>query len=143
MLKGINPVISPELLKILASMGHGDLLVIGDANYPCESSCRYSLRADGISATELLDAILQLFPLDFVDDEGANVILMAPGDEGAKEPEIWQDFREICLKHDNKAEFKGINRFEFYKVAEKAFAAVQSGETRFYGCIIIRKGVIG
>lgn len=143
MLKKISPLISPDLLKALATMGHGDTLVIGDANYPCESSSKYSLRADGLRATDLLDAILELFPLDFVDDEGENVILMAPGDANAKDPEIWRDFKEICLKHDEKAEFKGINRFEFYKLASEAFVSVQSSESRFYGCILIRKGVIG
>lgn len=143
MLKGINPIISPELLYSIASMGHGDMLVIGDANYPCTSTNENVVRADGNSATDVLDAILELLPLDFTDDEGANVILMAPGDEGAPEPEIWADFKNICKKHDDKAEFSAVNRFKFYDLAKEAFVSVQTSEHRFYGCIVLRKGVIG
>ena len=143
MLKGISPLLSPDLLYVIACMGHGDELVIGDRNYPAVSTCDNYVRADGIPATDLLDAILELFPLD----KGSNIYsveLMAPAKTDAMkdEPPIWKDFKEIISKHDEKASITSLERFDFYEKAKKAFACVSTGESKAYGCLIIRKGVV-
>ena len=114
MLRGIPNCLSPDLLKVLAEMGHGDTLVIGDAFYPSASSARHSMlvRADGVRATELLDAILHFFPL--------------------------------VRRHDPRGDdcIGMIERFDFYKAAEHAYAVVATGETALYGCIILQKGTL-
>lgn len=141
MLKGISPLLSPELLKTLAAMGHGDTLVLGDCNYPSDSTGKRCVRADGIDATELLDAILDLLPLDTGEDD-APVVLMAPTDSGAKKPEIWARFKNIVLRHEPEATFGSADRFAFYELARNSYAAVQTSEQAFYGCVILRKGVM-
>ena len=125
MLRGIPNCLSPDLLKVLAEMGHGDTLVIGDAFYPSASSARYSMlvRADGVRATELLDAILHFFPLD----------------ASVKAPVLIMDKQEC----DKDIPCIGmIERFDFYKAAEHAYAVVATGETALYGCIILQKGTL-
>lgn len=140
MLKGISPIISPELLKCLASMGHGDTILIGDCNYPAESTSNHCVSADGLRATDLLDAILALLPLDNGEDEPA-VTLMCSRDEEDNPPAVWTDFKKIVLKHEPKAEFESADRFEFYKRASKTFVSVRTSEQAYFGCIILRKGV--
>ena len=124
MLKGIPDVISPELLKVLAEMGHGDCPVIGDANYPAASNAK-----DGVGATTMLDAILTLFPLDEVEHP---VLIMnkQPQHQDLECP-VWDEFKEIVAKHDPRgADAVGfIERFDFY---EKAF----------YSCLILQKGCL-
>lgn len=141
MLKGISPLLSPELLKVIAEMGHGDDLVIGDGNFPAASMNSRSLRCDGHKVPALLDAILQLFPLD--DFVAAPVTLMevVPGSmEGT--PPIWDDFRQIIEKHAPGTALQWTDRFSFYDLSRKAYATVQTGETSLYACIILKKGVI-
>jgi Fucose dissimilation pathway protein FucU len=139
MLKGISPILPPELLKILAEMGHGDELVIGDSNFPGTSMGRVCVRCDGNSGVAVLDAILQLFPLDtFVDSP---VILMQ-ADPGFMpgNPPIWDDYKAIVEKHQPGTKCEGIPRFDFYDRTRKAYATVATSETQPFACIIIRKG---
>lgn len=143
MLRGIPDCLSPELLKVLAEMGHGDTLVIGDAFYPHASSARHSMlvRADGVRATELLDAILQFFPLDMSVEKPFLIMDKQECDKDIPTP-IWDEYIAIAEKHDPRGkECVGfIERFDFYKAAEKAYAVLATGEKALYGCVIIQKG---
>lgn len=139
MLKNISPVISPELLKILMEMGHGDELVIGDGNFPSASVAKRLVRADGHGVPELLDAVLALMPLDTYVD--APVALMDNGDEKNR-PEIWDKYENIVKTREGKKEFELVERFAFYERAKKAYAVVASGETAIYANIILKKGVV-
>ena len=142
MLKGIPKILSPDLLHTLRAMGHGDMIVIGDANFPAESMAQRCLRLDGLSATEVLDAILTLFPLDTFVENPAHVMQVV-GDPDAI-PEIVREFQGIVDRHaDVKTTIAGVERFAFYDMARQAFAIVQTGEDRLYGNIILTKGVIG
>lgn len=139
MLKNISPVISPELLKILMEMGHGDELVIGDGNFPAASVAQRLVRADGHSVPEILDAILALMPLDTYVE--APVALMDNGDESNR-PEIWAKYEEIVTEREGKKNFALEERFAFYDRAKKAYAVVATGETAIYANIILKKGVV-
>jgi L-fucose mutarotase len=139
LLKGISTLISPELLKAIAEMGHGDEIVIGDANFPAKSINPNNIRADGHGAVELLDAILALFPLDtFVE---APVTLMDVP-KGQEKPAIWEQFRKTIDKHQKNVKCQCVERFKFYDLSRKAYATVSTGETALYACIILKKGVI-
>ncbi|MEG0047802.1 MAG: L-fucose mutarotase [Clostridia bacterium] len=140
MLQGISPLISPALLKILSEMGHGDEIVLADANFPTESMGQRTVRADGIAADDLLKAILPLFPLDQYDP--CNFILMevVPGD--SYKPVIWEAY-EATLHHQNPtATITHIERFAYYERAKKAYAVVATGEMAQYANIILKKGVV-
>ena len=142
MLKGISPLLSPELLKTIAEMGHGDELVLGDGNFPAASMNSRCLRADGHGVSEMLDAVLQLFPLDTFVDAPVTLMQVVPGTmEG--EPLIWSEFRKIVDKHQCSIKIQFIERFEFYDLSRKAYATLQTGEKALYACISIKKGVIG
>lgn len=142
MLKGISPLLQPELLKILAEMGHGDEIVIGDGNFPAASMGKRCVRCDGHGVNALLDAILQVFPLD--DFVAAPVTLMevVPGTVPDGEPPIWTDFRETIGKHEPGAQIEYIERFAFYDRSRQAYATIQTGEQALYACVILKKGVI-
>ena len=135
MLKGISPVISPDLLKILAEMGHGDEIVISDAHFPAHTMNARTLRADGLGADRLLAGIIPLFELD---SYATPVVMMAavPGD--TLDPEVERKYR-AALKYDGQIE--RMERYAFYDRAKKAYAVVLSGETAKYGNIILKKGV--
>lgn len=141
MLRNIPSILSPDLLHALAAMGHGDDLVIADANYPAESSGLPCIRLDGISATDVLEAVLTLLPLDgFVDDPA--LVMQVVGDPSAV-PEIVTEFQTIIDRTaDNPARIGSLERFAFYERARNACAVVQTGERRLYGNIILKKGVI-
>lgn len=145
MLKGIPNCLSPELLKVLAEMGHGDTLVIGDAFYPSASSARHSMlvRADGIRATTLLDAILRFFPLDRSVDFPVRMMDKQECDKDVPTP-IWDEYKSIVAAHDERGErcIQMIDRFDFYKAAENAYAVLATGEESLYGCLIIQKGTL-
>ena len=145
MLKGINPIISPELLKVLAEMGHGDTIVIGDANFAAASMAKDSIliRCDGLKATDLMDAILSLMPLDdFVEDP---VLIM---DKEARHADlecpVWDEFKAIVAKHDPRGAdaCAMIPRSEFYTKAKNAYAVIATTETAFYACTILQKGCL-
>ncbi len=138
MLKGIPSIISPECLKILMEMGHGDEIVLADGNFPGASHARNLIRADGHGVPELLEAILKLFPLDTY---AKPVYLMekVPGD--TVETPIWDVYREITGKYTSE-EPEQIERFAFYERAKKAYAVIMTGESALYANIILKKGVV-
>ncbi len=145
MLRGIPTVLSPDLLKTMAEMGHGDKLVLGDTYFASASMAKDSrlIRADGISSTELLDAILQFMPLDTWVDSCVTVIAKQEEDGSFSPAEMTERYQEIVRKYEPAAAdtFRLGDRFAFYEEARTAFAVVATGETRPYGCIIIQKGV--
>lgn len=138
MLKGIPSIISPELLKVLMEMGHGDELVIGDGNFPGESMNSRCIRCDGHGVPELLEAILKLFPLDTYQKP---IYLMAktPGD--TVETPIWDVYADMISGH-TKEKMEFVERFEFYERAKKAYAVVMTGESALYANVILKKGVV-
>ena len=144
MLNGIPKIISPELIKVLMEMGHGDRIVIADGNFPSESVGRNAvvIRADGHGVPELLDAILKLMPLDEYVDASVSLMQVMSGDN-AKTP-IWDEYKAIVKKYDSREEkaFSEIERFRFYEEAKTAYAIVATGETAIYANIMLQKGVV-
>lgn len=142
MLKGIPDLISPELLKILHEMGHGDDLVIGDSNYPAASNARLLVRADGHGVPEMLDAILRLFPLDDFVPCPVSLMQVVPGDKTV--PEVQERIRKVVRAHESRGDsaIDTIERFAFYERAKKAYAILATTENGAYGCMIIKKGVL-
>jgi L-fucose mutarotase len=140
MLKGISPLISPELLATLARMGHGDEIILADAHFPAESYNHNVIRADGLSIPDLLDAILPLLELDaYVPTP---LFMMAAVEGDTLDPGVETSYRAAIEKHvPNAPATKRIDRFAFYHRAEDAFAVVMTGETAKYGNIILKKGV--
>jgi L-fucose mutarotase len=140
MLKGISPLISPELLKVLTEMGHGDEIVFSDAHFPAKSINPNVLRLDGVNIPELLLGVLPLFELDSYDP--APLIMMAAVEGDTLDPKVEESYlksiHKICPNADP---IKNIDRFAFYERASKAFAVVVTGETAKYGNIILKKGV--
>jgi len=140
MLKGISPLISPELLKTLAEMGHGDEIVLADAHFPGHTLGPKVIRADGIKIPALLDAILPLFELDSYVD--APLVMMAAVKGDSLDPQVEASYREPVNKHAPKTKpIIHIERFVFYERARKAYAVVMSGDTAKYGNLILKKGV--
>jgi len=141
MLKKISNLLSPELLKILMEMGHGDELVVSDGNFPAASIAKKLVRLDGHGVPEVLDAVLKLMPLDTYVEKPAGLMKVVPGDNIV--PEIWNTYRKIIKESGEKFEdFEFIERFEFYERARKAYAVVATGETALYANIILKKGVV-
>ena len=144
MLKGISPVISPELLKALAEMGHGDELVIADGNFPCHSVGKNSIviRADGHGVPEVLDAILNLIPLDTYTDKPVALMEVVKGDTCGT-PEIWSTYEEILNKYEpDHHDIDYTERFAFYEEAKKAYAVIATSETSQYANVILQKGCV-
>lgn len=141
MLKGISSIVSPDLLKILMEMGHGDELCIGDGNFPAANWAQRLVRLDGHGVPPILDGIMRLFPLDtFVPKP---VFVMDPGDPSVPKPPIWQEYDKVIRTQE--PEFPGfeyVERFAFYEQAKKAYAIVATGEAALYANIILKKGVI-
>lgn len=144
MLKGISPLVSPEMLSALSRMGHGDELVLGDAHFPAETFGKDDaivLRADGISAAALMDAILPLFELDSYGTDGP-MITMEPVPGDSLDPDVEASYRAAADRHGYAwAKMTRLERYAFYERAKKCFLIVQTGELRKYGNIILRKGV--
>ena len=144
MLKGIPKILSPELLKVLCEMGHSDRIVIADGNFPAESRGKDAIviRCDGHGVPELLDAILQVIPLDTYVDKPMNLMEVMPGDP-VKTP-IWDTYKEIVAKHDERgaACVGNIERFQFYEEAKKAYAIIATGESAVYANVMLQKGVV-
>ena len=147
MLKNIPPILSPELLKVLCEMGHGDRICIGDGNFPGASMAKPNncvlVRADGHGVPELLDAILQVIPLDEYVEHPALIMQVADKDKGLEAP-IWDTYKQIVAKHDSRgaAAFGSVERFAFYEEARNTYCILQSGETAIYANIILQKGVV-
>ena len=146
MLKGIPKIISPELLKVLAEMGHSDRLVIADGNFPAESMGKNAkvIRCDGHGVPEILDAILQLFPLDAYTEKPVILMELMERDRGRVETPIWDEYKKIVAAHDERgADAVGnIDRFDFYEEAKKCYAIIATGESAIYANVMIQKGVI-
>ena len=140
MLKGIPSILSPDLLKILMEMGHGDELVIADGNFPAASVAQRLVRGDGIKIPVLLEAILKLFPLDKYVPKPVALMALVPGE--TYQPEIWETYRAICKKQKQFVEFDFVERFAFYERAKKAYAVIATSETALYANIILKKGVV-
>ena len=141
MLKNISSLLSPELLKILRAMGHGDEIAIVDANYPSESNARRLVRLDGCTATEVLDAVLSVMPLDTYVDH-AIYSMQVVGDPDAV-PEVVTEFHLVVAKQEGDAiQPASLERFAFYERVKSAYAVVATGESRLYGNVILKKGVI-
>jgi len=138
MLKNIPPIISPELMKTLMEMGHGDEIVLADGNYPSASAGPLVIRADGHGIPELLTSILRFFPLDtYVDN---NVVFMEPGK--GENPPIWRKYEEIMQKSKEKYSIEKLERFKFYNRTSHSYCIIASSEQALYANIILKKGVV-
>ena len=140
MLKNIPPILGPELLYTLRAMGHGDEIAIVDANFPGDSSGPTLIRLDGLTATEVLEAVLAVMPLDTYVDEQA-IGMEVVGDPKKREA-THKDFDKIVKKHEPEMKLTLLERFAFYDRVEGAYAIVQTGERRLYGNVILKKGII-
>lgn len=141
MLYGIPSILSPELLKVLMEMGHGDELVIGDGNFPAANYAQRLLRADGHGVPVLLDAILALYPLDSFVESPIALMEVVPGDDSV--PEIWDTYRSIAENHAGAGVgIEHVERFAFYERAKASYAIVATGEAALYANIILKKGVV-
>lgn len=149
MLKGIPNILSPELLKVLDEMGHTDEITIADGNFPGHTYGKQVIRLDGHGVPEILDAILQLMPLDTypnakgIVDPPCTLMAVEPGDMA--ETPIWKEYHKIVQSYDDRGEacFQTINKWDFYKQTQtKSVCVIMSTETAIYANIILRKGVV-
>lgn len=142
MLKGVDKMLTGDLLKILCDMGHGDELVIADANFPADTCAQRLIQLPGIDGVRTAEAILSIFPLDTYSDP-AFVMDLTDGDKtkGMPEPVIWSMYTEL-VKKSGAAKLGKIERFAFYERAKKAYAIIQTGEERQYGNLLLVKGVV-
>lgn len=138
MLKGIPPILSPDLLKVLAEMGHGDEITIADAHYPVSGAGGQIIRADGHRICHLLEAVMRYFPLDPYHEWQYALMEPVAGDTA---PDIWQAYGEIIDRHE-PADAALLERFEFYRRASQSHATIMTGETAQYANIILKKGVV-
>lgn len=139
MLKGIPNIISPELLKILDEMGHGDTIVIGDGNFPAASNAKRLVRLDGHGVPEILDAVLKLMPLDTYVESPVRLMATTNGDPT---PEIWSEYQKIADKNNGETKLSFIERFKFYEDTRNAYAVIATSETALYANVILQKGVV-
>jgi len=141
MLKNIPGILSPDLLKVLMEMGHGDEIVLADGNFPASSIAQRLVRLDGHGVPEILEAVLRLFPLDTYVEMPVSLMAVTPGDK--TQPKIWEQYRKIILQSKEPfKEFEYVERFAFYERARKAYAVVATGESALYANIILKKGVV-
>ena len=143
MLKNIPPILSPELLKVLCEMGHGDEIILADGNFPAESIGKDAIviRADGHGIVELLEAILQFLPLDqYVETP---VALMKVVDGDPCKPTIWDSYKQKLNESGNDpAKIEMVERFAFYERAHHAYAIIATGESAIYANVLLKKGVV-
>ena len=145
MLQGISKLLTGDLLKALCDMGHGDELVIADANFPGERIARRLIRLPGVSGTELLRAIAPLIPLDSYSPAPALVMQLTDSDraKGMPDPAIWGEYEAILREHYGEdTRVDTIERQAFYERAKTAYLVIQTGEERIYGNLLLAKGVI-
>ena len=143
MLKGIPAILTPELLKVLCEMGHTDELTLGDGNFPGHSYGKKVIRMDGHGIPEILDAILQVFPLDTYVEHPCTLMQVVKGDT-VKTP-IWDEYKRIAEKYDERGGecFEEIDKWDFYRrTQEKSSVVIMTGETALYGNLILKKGVV-
>jgi len=146
MLKGISPLLNADVLYALRAMGHGDDLIIADANFPSDSIARQTrlgrlLRIGNVTAAEAVGAILSLYPLDtFVEDSAGRMEIVGSPDEV---PPVQQEVQRAVDRAEGKSwPMVGVERYAFYERAKQAYCVIQTGERRFYGCFAFRKGVV-
>ncbi|PZE22321.1 RbsD/FucU family protein [Paenibacillus xerothermodurans] len=140
MLKGIASVISPELMKVLMEMGHGDEIVLADGNFPAAAIAKRLIRADGHLLTTMLDAVMPLFPLDKSVQRPVVVMSLQSGDPT---PVVWTQYSSTIRKFESAfSDFEYVERFRFYDRARLAYAVVATGDQAFKGNLILKKGVI-
>ncbi|WP_413718225.1 RbsD/FucU family protein [Silicimonas sp. MF1-12-2] len=146
MLKGIDPRLNADVLYVLRAMGHGDYLIVADTNFPSDSIAQQTvhgdlLRMENITTGEAAEAILSVFPLDtFVDDFAARMEIVGAPDEV---PPVQQEVQAaVDAAEGQPRKMISVERFAFYDLAKNAYAVIQTGERRFYGCFMFRKGVI-
>lgn len=142
MLKGISKKLSPELLKVLCEMGHGDEIVIADANFPSETFGARVIRADGIGGADMLEAVLSVIPLDTYSNPNLILMRLMACDEGKINPVIWEEYKKIARAADDNVNVGNIDRFEFYERAKRAYAVIATGEEAVYANVLVKKGVI-
>lgn len=145
MLNGISTILTGDMLKVLCDMGHGDELVIADANFPADTYAKRLVRCSGINGAQLLEAILPLLPLDSYTDDQAVVMDLTDGDKGKgmPTPEVWADYSRIIAENcEFFKELDKIERHEFYERTKKAYAVFQTSEHRQYGNLLLVKGVV-
>ena len=144
MLKGISPLLSPELLKVLCEMGHSDTIVIADGNFPAQSIGKNGivLRMDGHGVPEILEAILEVFPLDPYVEKPVSLMDRVPGDMA--DVSIWKTYDDIISKYEVRGTqvIGKLERFAFYEEAKRAYAVVATGETSQYANVILQKGCV-
>ena len=140
MLKGIDPVLGPELLAMLRAMGHGDEIVIADANFPADANAQRLVRLDGVSAPRVLKAVLSVFPLDDFVPQAA--FRMEVSDDPKSVPPASQDLADVLAASGYDRGVAAIERHAFYARAREAYGVVATGEPRFWGNIILKKGAI-
>ena len=144
MLKGISPMLSPELLKVLCEMGHSDTIVIADGNFPAETMGKNGivLRMDGHGVPEILKAILTVFPLDQYVEKPVSLMERVPGDNA--DISIWKKYEEIIEKEEPRgtAVIQTLERFAFYEESKKAYAVIATSETSQYANVILQKGCV-
>ena len=144
MLKGINPIIPPVLLKVLCERGHGDTIVIADGNFPSESvgANAQVIRMDGHGVPEILDAVLSLIPLDQYVEKPVCLMDRVKGDNA--DVSIWNKYDDILKKHEGKGleQVNMLERFEFYDEAKKAYAVIATSERSQYANVILKKGCV-
>jgi L-fucose mutarotase len=138
---GIDPVLGPDCLALLRAMGHGDEVVLADANFPAAATGRRVVRLDGVDIVRTLDAVLSVLPVD--DFEPDPLIAMRPAGEGDSRPPVIVDMQRVVDRRTGgRVTIALLDRFAFYERARAAFGVIASGERRFYGNLIVRKGVI-
>ena len=146
MLKGIPKILSPELLKVLCEMGHSDRLVIADGNFPAETMGKNAIviRCDGHGVPEILEAILKVFPLDTYVEKPVNLMELMPGDVGKIETPIWDVYKEIVTKYDERGAscIGNIERFKFYDEAKQVYCIIATSEKALYANVMLQKGVV-
>lgn len=139
MLKGLSPYLSPDLLKTLAEMGHGDEIILADAHFPGHTFCSKVLRADGVNISTLLDAIIPVFELD---SYAPPLVMMQVVAGDTLDPQVEIDYLQVIRRHaPNAPAAERVDRFAFYDRAKCVYAVVMTGEIRKYGNILIKKGV--
>ena len=141
MLKNIPSVLSPELLKVLMEMGHGDEIVLADGNFPKFAHPNIVIRCDGHNISEIMDAILKFMPLDSYVESPVTFMEVLKNDPYI--PEIWDTYRKIGLKYEEKGlREQCINKFDFYEQSKKAYAVITTSEKALYANVILKKGVV-
>lgn len=141
MLKNVPRILSPELMRVLMEMGHGDEIVVADGNFPCYTHNNRVIRMDGNGGNDVLEAIVSLLPLDSYANE--NVILMSVLEGDDVETPIWDDYKEtLNIYEGENAKIGYLSRYEFYERAKAAYAVVATSEEALYANIILKKGVI-